>query len=636
MAVAAINLARVSFNQRAINLMESIRANQTDMYRVQNHLATGLRFLQPSEDPVGAAAASALSRKLELLGVVRANLNNANATLDETDVAMQDALNLLTNANTIAVQSVGDTVTEAERHALVDVVDSLLEQMVSVGNRRFLNTYLFSGRQVEVPFELVADGVLYRGDADRMETIIESDLSQDSFTIPGMEFFGAVSAGLRGAVDLDPALTSDTRISDLDGALGRGVTLGRILVTVGNEQAQIDLRGAATVGDVVDKLNAELPGGLVASVGTSGIQFTRAAAGDPVTVSAVAGEATVADLGLEGTFGGATRAGTDIRPRLTLRTRMADLQAGSGLDLRFGFVIRNGARSATITLDDAETIEDVLNRINEAGVAVWARLADDGRTLELRSRISGPDLYVEEVGGRAATELGLRSLSGSTSLAELNDGLGIHTTTGNDLRITTRDGTTIAIDLDGASTLQDVIDLINTGAAGAVTAALVKTGNGLILADQTAGAGTFSVADIGASQATQDLGLDVAAAGNQLVGRDVNPVRVDSPFTALVELSRGMAADDRLGMQLAAERIERVLTKMQQAQGAVATLANTTIQRIDRVEKESAAMKVLLSDVRDVDFADAAVRFQQLQMALQANLSTAMQVMNLSVLDYLR
>jgi len=39
--------------------------------------------------------------------------------------------------------------------------------------------------------------------------------------------------------------------------------------------------------------------------------------------------------------------------------------------------------------------------------------------------------------------------------------------------------------------------------------------------------------------------------------------------------------------------------------------------------------------VRDVDMTDAIVRFQQLQTALQANLSTASQVLNLSLLDYL-
>jgi flagellin-like hook-associated protein FlgL len=43
----------------------------------------------------------------------------------------------------------------------------------------------------------------------------------------------------------------------------------------------------------------------------------------------------------------------------------------------------------------------------------------------------------------------------------------------------------------------------------------------------------------------------------------------------------------------------------------------------------------MLSDVRDVTFADAAVRFQQLQMALQANLSTASQILGMSLLNYL-
>jgi flagellin-like hook-associated protein FlgL len=269
-------------------------------------------------------------------------------------------------------------------------------------------------------------------------------------------------------------------------------------------------------------------------------------------------------------------------------------------------------------------------------VGVWARITDDGRSLEILSRVSGVDLYIEENGGLAATALGLRSMHAGTTLAGLNGGRGVSTVPGSDLRITTASGTTIDIDLDGAETLQDVLDRLNTGGAGAITATLASQGNGLVITDQTAGAGTLTIQPLNDSPALSGLGLDVSATGNQLVGRDVNPIRVDSPFTALLELRTGLQGDDRLTMITAGERIERVMERMQQVQGQLASQARVMADRSERVETETTATRVLLSDVRDVDIADAAVRFQQLQMALQANLSTALQVMNLSLLDYLR
>jgi flagellin-like hook-associated protein FlgL len=637
MAVTAINVARVSQNLRAFNLLEAIRLNQKALYRVQTGLSTGLRFLQPSEDPVRAASASNLDRRLAWMDQVKLNLDKSNATLNEVDSAMQEALDLVSQAQSMAVQAVSDTITTDERQALAPIVGSLIDRLVSLGNRRHLNTYLFAGHADSPPFELTQSGVLYKGDAGRMQTMVDTDLSQDSFTVPGSEFFVAVSSAVQGVVDLDPALTAQTRISDLNGALGRGVQLGRIRVTTPTDQVDIDLSAAATAGDLVDKLNAELPAGLQASLGPRGLILTRSGAGGgAVTVSDVGGGRTATDLGLAGSFTSRTRTGEDLDPRLTTLTRIADLKAGAGLDLSAGLVIRNAGRSATIDLADAETVQDVLNRINHADIGVWARLADDRRTLEILNRLSGGDLYIEENGGLAATALGVRSLHAGTWLSTLNDGLGVETVTGDDLRITTANGTQVDVDLDGARTLQDVVDRLNAKGAGSITAGLASRGNGLVITDLTAGGSPLRVQALNSSPAITDLGLNVSATGNRLVGRDVNPIRVDSPFTALLELQAGMKSDDRALMNRAGQRLDRITRCMQEVQGETASRARVMAERTERVETEQTATQVLLSDVRDVDIADAAVRFQQLQTALQANLSTAMQVLNLSVLDYLR
>lgn len=636
MAVTPINLARVSFNIRSFNLLESVRSNTTNLFQVQNSLATGLRFMQPSGDPVRAAAVTDLDRRLDRLDDVSRNLGNVEAVVTETDSAMQQAMEMLNEANRLAVQSVGDTISEEERHALTAVVESLLSRMVSLGNKKYLNTYLFNGQQDGAPFEEVPWGVKYTGDDNRRESIVDADLSQDWFTVPGQEFFGAVSGEVQGHVDLDPALTAQTRISDLGGALGRGVTLGRVMVGTSTDQVEIDLSGCDTAGDVVDKLNAEMPAGVAAALGTRGITIIRTIpAAGVITVNDVAGGSTATDLGIAMSFNAASRNGQDIDPRLTAVTRIGDLMGGAGLALG-DITIRNGEQVATISLAGAQTLQDVLNRITKADVGVVARLADDGKTIEVLNRISGSDMTIEEAGGLTATALGIRSLYGGTRLDALNDGYGVETQTGADFRITTRDGTAIDVDISNAKTLQDVINAINAAAGGAVTASQRVNGNGLVITDQTAGGGTLEIAGLNASIAYRDLGLDVPATGNQLIGQDVNPVRVDSPFTALLELREGMNEDDRLLMQRAGERLERVLRSMQEVQGKLASQAGMVAERVERVEAEQVATRTLKSDVQDVDFTDSVVRFQQLQMALQANLSTASQVMNLSVLDYLR
>jgi len=634
MAVTPINLSRISFNQRAYNLQEALRRNQLGLYGVQNSILTGLRFQRPSEDPYRAASAASLQSQIERLDRVASNVDSANSTLTEVESATADALELFEQARSLSVQVVGDTTTTEERQSLATVVDALIDQLVSVGNRKFLNTYLFSGQQDRPPFVMSEDGVLYTGDGNRRETVVDSDNRTATYTVQGAEFFGAVSTQVSGTVDLDPALTADTRLSTLGGTTGRGISLGHVLVQIGGQQRDIDLSQADTVGDVVDRLNAELPAGLTAHIGTSGIVLSQAGF-QQVTVSEVGGGVTARDLGLVGTFVAATSVEGDLQPRLTPLSSIQALNGGAGLDLSQSFIIRNGSHTATIDLSQAETVQDVLNTINTADVNVWAQIAPDGKTLQVVSRVSGCDLQIEENGGQTATLLGIRSLQTSTPLSALNGGRGVNPVNGTDLRITTASGANVDVDLDGAQTMQDVLDRLNAAGGGAITAALNTHGNGITITDHTAGAGTLSIAAVNNSPTLVELGLDVTAAGGQLVGKDTNPQRVDSPFTALLELRAGMTTDDRIQMEHAGERIERVLIAMQQVQGQAASQARTMADRADRIATEQSAAQVLLSNVQDVDLTDAVVRFQQMQMALQANLQTASQVMNLSLLDYL-
>ena len=274
MAVIPVNIARVSQNLRTFNMLQTVRANHTQLFRVQNQLATGLRFVAPSDDPIGAAAASQLDRKLDTLSAVEANVREANAVLLETECAMRDAIDLMIEANTIALEDAGDMISADERKSLAVVADSIIGQLIAIGNRHHLDTFLFSGHfGDDVPFEAIGSGVLFRGDQGRMQALVDTDLTQEWFTISGQEFFGAVSQAVSGFADLNPALTTHTRIGDLNGANGSGVTLGRIVVSEGAEQVEIDLSGADTVGDLLDQLNAELPSTLRASISASGINI---------------------------------------------------------------------------------------------------------------------------------------------------------------------------------------------------------------------------------------------------------------------------------------------------------------------------------------------------------------------------
>ncbi len=639
MNVIPIQSARVTNNMQAMSLLHSVRANQAGLLGVQNQLSTGLAFQRPSEDPAAASLTSRFDARLDILGEVSNALRKVNGTVLQAETAVQEVVDTLVDTYTLASEAVSDTIAADERAALAVVVESAIQQLVAVGNREYLGTGLFSGHLTDgQPFVWDQEGVLFRGDDGRLETILDTDLSQETYSISGLELFQAESAPVTGVVDLNPRVTLETRLSDLRGPSGQGLEVGRIQISTAGGDYPVDLGTADTVGDVLDRLNADLPDDLTASLAGNAIQI-QSGSGAAFTVSDLSGGRTALELGLATTTPAALVFGGDLDPALTLRTRLVHLNDGAGLTLDNGITIRNGDLSADIDFGGVETIEGLLNRINQSGVGVEARIAADGSSLEIVNRTSGTNLQVMENGGGDATLLGLRTMHADTPLASLNDGLGIFTVDDEDLRITTADGTQVDIDLDvldlDSATLQDLLDLINTVGGGAVTADFVPTGNGLRLTDNTAGPGTLRVEALNLSQAVQDLGLATSSAGGVLLGGDVNPIRVDSAFTALLELRDALLANDTRAITAAAERLDRNLDNTLAAQGRLAATASTLLQREERVANETSATEILRSDVRDADLTESVIRFQQLQTALQANLSSAAQLQNLSLLDFL-
>ncbi|MBI1346812.1 flagellar filament capping protein FliD [bacterium] len=191
--------------------------------------------------------------------------------------------------------------------------------------------------------------------------------------------------------------------------------------------------------------------------------------------------------------------------------------------------------SASIDLSAAANVDDVVWAINLADIGVKARVVDGHFVVEDTTGQTTNNLIISDVnGGHAAADLGIaQSVAGNTltgsdvftvtgdfTLSQLNDGGGLRNITGSpELSATLQDGTVLTFDFDGDASLNDVLSTINdhTDNAGKLTASLA---NGrLVLTDNTTGSGTFSVANLNNSNATDVLGLESTPSGNVLTGQ---------------------------------------------------------------------------------------------------------------------
>ncbi|KAA0216484.1 MAG: hypothetical protein DYG94_04870 [Leptolyngbya sp. PLA3] len=657
------------------------RLTQTnlEMYRLTGQLATGMAILRPSDDAVKAAAISALDSRLERSDQRMSNLIYASDSLDTLDDALGEATDLLNDAKSMALEQVNTGTTAEERANQALVVQSLLDTMERIANRESIVGYIFGGsRPGKQPVEGFHGAYRFVGERGGLTTDMGM-LRGVPITLGANNVIGAMSARVEGAVDLDPELRDDTRISDLAGARGLGVTLGSIEANFnGEENFSINLAGADTIGDVIDAIEAAVRAyeneNDVTVLGPGGVSID----GRSISIDIPEGELTFEDLpgGITGQdLGLVTRPSAgfdtgrvttdDLRPSVAWNTAVEALQA---LDAPLGSIrISNNGSSAVVDLSEAETLADVRALIESTNLGLRVEINEDGTGLNVVSEVAGgrdAGLSIEEVDGTTAEALGIRSMTEATELSVFNDGRGVDIVDGVidpetglydtrrnvDFVITLGDGFEIPIDLrpEDIGTVGDVIEAINQQAADALSAAgrdeselvasLHPTSNGITLTQDGGISGAVVVRSDNNSTAANQIGLldgEWSDSAGQLVGQDRATARPDNVFAHLIDLRDALSSNDTSGISLAAEKLDEALSRIVENRALVAGYARRVSDESSREEDRQVLDTQMRSNLRDLDYAAAATRYTQLQTQLQAGLQTAAQLSRLSLLDFL-
>lgn len=642
MAINPLNLGRVSNLARGNLIRSTVTRTQANLLAVQQQLTTGKRLAAPSDGAADAAIAQSIRKMLEQREAYKTNLDAANSHLSEVDSSLSTVTDLLREAQQVASANVGSDVTPEARSAAAEIIDSLYNQMLSMGNRSANGVYLFGGdRSTLPPFEEENGGVKWVGSSDVLSNVYDEGTTAQ-FMVDGATVFGALSSRVQGTADLTPALSADTRLGDLKGTLGKGIRGGLISVSDGTTSAEIDLRDADSLGDVIDRINAAGVGSITASMNAAGNGIDLAAGGsDSITVANVGGGTAATDLGILMTTSagvGVDLNGGNVGPAVTPLTPLASLKGGAGIDLS-GLLVANGNVETQIDLTGATTVEDLLNRINTSNANVKARINPSGTGIDILNAVQGTQMRIAENGGTTVADLGVRSFAATTKIADLNQGQGLTLVEGAELRITDSAGVSFEVEFEGLDTVQDLLDEINGAAlaAGAgVNASFASGTNGLVLADTAGGAGTIVAAGQNYAPVLRELGIESPASGNVIGGTDIAPVESTGVFADLIRLRSALRNNDQNEITRASEHLDEDLTRVIRIRGEVGARVQAFEARRETLADQNVATKAMLSELEDTDFTDAIVRFQTLQTSLQASMQAAGQTLNMSLMDFLR
>lgn len=318
-----------------------------------------------------------------------------------------------------------------------------------------------------------------------------------------------------------------------------------------------------TLEDVLATINAAAPDKLRAEIAPDGdrllITDLTEDQGHAFTLNSEFNSQALADLGLSGPAEGGVITGRRLLGGLKT-TLLSTLDGGRGVgDLgALNLTDRSGAQ-ATVNLAGAETVDEVIERINAAGIGIQASVnrARNGIQLVDTTGLTAGKLIVAngdetntadtlklaidaEATQRNSGSLAAQTVGAATQLASLNGGRGV---ADGLIRLTDAKGATRTVGISGAAiqNIGDVIETINNQGLD-IEARLNDAGDGILLVSTGPSNGSIRVQDLNSTAAAdlqiagQSAALEIGAEEKQAInGTTTFEVRLNQE-TSLADL----------------------------------------------------------------------------------------------------
>jgi flagellar hook-associated protein 3 FlgL len=118
-----------------------------ELKNIQEQIATGKRINKPSDDPIGITRAMRLRKVLSQIDQYGENIQHGSSWLEVTDVALGTIRQFISQAIDVVSQMSVGTGSAGERQSATQEIQSILEQLVQIGNTQLNGRYIFSGYQ---------------------------------------------------------------------------------------------------------------------------------------------------------------------------------------------------------------------------------------------------------------------------------------------------------------------------------------------------------------------------------------------------------------------------------------------------------------------------------------------------------
>lgn len=203
-------------------MLLDINRGQNRLAKLTEQVSSGMRVHDASDDPSAFARAKGLRGVLTGIDQYQRNIGVADDRLSVTDGVMGAMEDLLVRAKEMALAMSNGTVSADQRRILQTEAIALIDEMVSLGNAKLGDEYLFAGHQTGTePF--AADGT-YAGDSGVRRVEIGEGVTAaintpgDTLLVNGTNVFATLQ-GLRDALGANDVAAIQASLDPLDASI---------------------------------------------------------------------------------------------------------------------------------------------------------------------------------------------------------------------------------------------------------------------------------------------------------------------------------------------------------------------------------------------------------------------------------
>jgi len=318
----------------------------------------------------------------------------------------------------------------------------------------------------------------------------------------------------------------------------------------------------------------------------------------------------------------------DWDAKLTWDTQLDQLFDGRGAELGMIRITDAGGTSVSIDLSELQTLGELRDAMQEAFPDLNVEINED-RNLLLEAHGS---LRIEDLqGGLSAQILGIegthtsgRALSRDLDPAitvdtPLEDLMGLSVTPGEIAVAVGYEAEFETLDLSGASTVGDLIDLIETEFPD-LRVEISASGNRLSIGSDSYQ--PFEIKNLEEDYTAQLMGIAVSAVPNR-------------PLDVLFELREAVASGDQQGVQNLLSEIEAVERRITDVHGTVGSRLSMAEGAKTTLEIKNMNLTDTLSKIGDADLTETLMLYQNAEASYQASLLLASNIYQLTLANFL-